>query len=433
MKVSVYLKKCSPSTSNVCFRVREKNVDIKTVSPLIVQDKYWDADSLSYRRTTAIPAAEQKRLPRQIASIVERAERTFSDKADGKWMKQVIKDALHPALAFEREHPNLLDRLNEYIEKYDGSEGGKKHINAFMLKMSRYHDYNREILGDSDFTLFVETLTLEQMNDFRDYIINEYMLSREYPDFYASRSASPSHKPRPLSNTTVINIMNMFCIFMNWCRKMKYSDNNVHEEYGCKLPTYGDPFYLTSKERNILYDADLDDSPKLALIRDIFVFQCYVGCRVGDLFRLTRDNIIDGFLEYVPQKTKKCRAKTVRVPLHRKALNILERYDPNTDSLFPFLPVQTYNEGIRKLLKHCGIDRMVTILDTHGYGTVQKPLYEVATSHTARKTFIGNLYKKVPDPNLIAAMSGHVDNSSAFARYRTIDDDTKRRLVEMIN
>ena len=37
MKVSVYLKKCSPETSNICFRVREKSMDIKVVSPLEVQ------------------------------------------------------------------------------------------------------------------------------------------------------------------------------------------------------------------------------------------------------------------------------------------------------------------------------------------------------------------------------------------------------------
>ena len=62
MKVTVYLKKCSPEVSNICFRVRDKNVDIKVVSPLEVQDRYWDTDTLSYRRTTAVPAAEQKRL-----------------------------------------------------------------------------------------------------------------------------------------------------------------------------------------------------------------------------------------------------------------------------------------------------------------------------------------------------------------------------------
>ena len=121
------------------------------------------------------------------------------------------------------------------------------------------------------------------------------------------------------------------------------------------------------------------------------------------------------------------------MPLHEKALKILERYDANSDRLFPFRQIHTYNLGIRELLKRCGIDRMVTILDTHGYNTVQKPLYEVATSHTARKTFVGNLYRQVPDPNLIASMSGHVEGSRAFSRYRTIDDDMKRRLVDMID
>ena len=198
MKVSVYLKKCSPETSNICFRVREKSVDIKVVSPLEVQDRYWDSDTLSYRRTTAVPAAEQKRLPGQIAAIIERAEKTFSDKADGRWMRQVIEDVLYPARAFERNHPNLLARVHEYLEKFDGAERTREHIIRFERRMSRYHDYRREILGETDFTLFVETVTLEQMNDFRDYVVNEYRLRQEHPDFYAPRMLI-NRKPRPLS------------------------------------------------------------------------------------------------------------------------------------------------------------------------------------------------------------------------------------------
>ena len=290
MKVSVYLKKCSFTTSNICFRVREKNVDIKVVSSLTVHDKYWDADTLSYKRTTAVPATDQKRLPEQIAAIIEKVEKTFSDKADSKWLKQVIEDVLYPARAFERNHPTLLYRVHEYLEKYEGADRTKEHIIRFERKMSRYHDYQREILGNRDFTLFVETVTLEQMNGFRDYVANEYLLRQEHPEFYVPRMLI-NHKPKPLSNTTVINIMNFFCTFLHWCKRMKYSDNEVYALYGCKEPTYGDPFYLTSEERNVLYDADLSDNPKLAVIRDIFVFHCYIGCRVGDLYRLTRENI----------------------------------------------------------------------------------------------------------------------------------------------
>ena len=252
--------------------------------------------------------------------------------------------------------------------------------------------------------------------------------------------------------------MNMYCIFLHWCKKMRYTDSELYQQYGCKSPVYGDPFYLTIEERNTLYDADLSEYPHLAVVRNIFVFHCFIGCRVGDLYRLTHDNIKEGFLEYMPQKTKKCQAKTVRVPLHEKAKAILARYPKSTadeaqnsgnvpkrkgrqpkvpkdrsNRLLPFLPIARYNAGIKELLKHCGIDRMVTLLDTHGLKTVQKPLYEVATSHTARKTFVGNLYKQVPDPNLIASMSGHTDGSRAFARYRSIDDTMKRQLVDMIN
>ena len=50
----------------------------------------------------------------------------------------------------------------------------------------------------------------------------------------------------------------------------------------------------------------------------------------------------------------------------------------------------------------------------------------------ARRTFIGNMYKKVKDPNLVGSLSGHAEGSKAFSRYREIDDDIKRELVNMI-
>lgn len=50
----------------------------------------------------------------------------------------------------------------------------------------------------------------------------------------------------------------------------------------------------------------------------------------------------------------------------------------------------------------------------------------------ARRTFIGNLYKKVKDPSLVGSLSGHKEGSKAFARYRDIDDDIKKELVGML-
>lgn len=42
---------------------------------------------------------------------------------------------------------------------------------------------------------------------------------------------------------------------------------------------------------------------------------------------------------------------------------------------------------------------------------------------------IGNIYKKVKDPNMVGALSGHKEGSRAFARYRNIDDDMKKEMI----
>lgn len=60
------------------------------------------------------------------------------------------------------------------------------------------------------------------------------------------------------------------------------------------------------------------------------------------------------------------------------------------------------------------------------------PIDEIASSHLARRTFIGNLYKKVKDPNLVGSLSGHTEGSRAFACYRDIDEDMKKELVGLL-
>ena len=80
-----------------------------------------------------------------------------------------------------------------------------------------------------------------------------------------------------------------------------------------------------------------------------------------------------------------------------------------------------------------GVDRIVTILDPLTRDEVKKPLYEVASSHLARRTFIGNIYKKVKDPNLVSALSGHKEGSKAFRRYRDIDEEMKKDLVKLLD
>lgn len=77
--------------------------------------------------------------------------------------------------------------------------------------------------------------------------------------------------------------------------------------------------------------------------------------------------------------------------------------------------------------------RLVTVINPTTREEEKQVLYEIASSHLARRTFVGNLYKQVKDPNLVGALSGHKEGSKAFARYRTIDDEMKKELVNLLS
>lgn len=100
--------------------------------------------------------------------------------------------------------------------------------------------------------------------------------------------------------------------------------------------------------------------------------------------------------------------------------------------LFPFVSPQKYNDAIKNIFRLCGIDRLVTVLDPVTGEERKRPICEVASSHMARRTFIGNIYKKVKDPNLVGSMTGHKEGSRAFSRYREIDDEIKKELFSLI-
>ena len=197
---------------------------------------------------------------------------------------------------------------------------------------------------------------------------------------------------------------------------------------------YGTPFYLTIDERKKLEEFDFSHNPRLGLHRDLFVFHCCVGCRVSDLFSFTRDNIVGNQLHYIARKTKEGRPITIQVPLNSTARRILDKYkDCGSDKIFPESAYMSYNKDIKRMLKEAGIDRHVVVIDQLTRESVSRPIYEVASTHMARRTFIGNVYKKFKDQNMVSALTGHKPGSAAFVRYREIDDEMKQEMVDAID
>lgn len=235
------------------------------------------------------------------------------------------------------------------------------------------------------------------------------------------------------SRNTMSDIFKKLRAYFRWCVSSGIISESPFAGYHVDSELYGTPVYLTHAEMNLLLNHNFYHQPHLARQRDVFLFQCNVGCRVGDLVRLKKSDVTDGQITYIPHKTSQERPVTVSVPLNQTARLIVGRYaDDGREQLLPFLSTQKYNAAIKQVLEKAGITRMVTILDPLTRTEKKVRICDIASSHMARRTFAGNIYKKVKDPALVSSLTGHKEGSKAFARYREIDAEMKRELVELL-
>ncbi|MBD5282882.1 MAG: site-specific integrase [Bacteroides sp.] len=353
--------------------------------------------------------------------------------------KEFITDSInhyrHPEMDVYKP-VGLFVALNEFIATSGLSVARLNHYRVLCRSLARFEACKRK--QHKEYRLTFESITEETLMDFAQFLRDEPELFEKYPEIYEeipaiTRSQRKPKKPLPRGENTISGEMKRFRAFFNWAIRKDYTANYPFAKFKISSEKYGTPFYLTIDERNTLADFDFSRRPGLATQRDIFIFQCLTGCRVSDLYGLTSESVVAGAIEYIPRKTKGERPEVVRVPLNPSAAELVAKYGATDGKpLFPFISSQKYNDAIKELLKLAGIDRVVTVLNPTTGEEEKRPIYEVASSHIARRTFIGNLYKKVKDPNLVGSLSGHKEGSRAFSRYREIDDDIKKELVNLL-
>ena len=393
----------------------------------------------------------------QLANLTKHIMESFQAAGAGKaelpkdWLKTTIGDFNNlPTASAEAEaeqQPSFFGVFETYIYGKKFAPNRRKGYVVLKRILQRY-----ELFTKTPITF--EGLTADTLRDFENFLSEEHtyadvVMKTEYMDGekkektyfdICKEEGIISRKLEPRGGNAISDLMRRFRAFVRWANGLDkdyklehpFTSNNPFNAYAVPKELYGTPYYITIEERNQLYNTQFHEP--LATQRDIFVFQCCIGCRVSDLWDMTKKNINNGACDYIADKTKDENPRTIHVPLNTQASEIIEKYkDYQGEKLFPFTTQQQYNEDIKEMLKLAGVDRVVTVLNSTTREEEQRPINEVASSHMGRRSFIGNLYKKVQDPNLIASLSGHVEGSRAFTRYREIDEEMKKELVKMLD
>ena len=384
-------------------------------------------------------------IERITTHVLEKGNNTPVDEFPRDWLQDTIDRFLFPenyrqAVSEER---CFMDHIEDFLKFKKISPQRHKSYRIVFGIIQRYELYTGK-------HIVLDKATADTLKAIEDFLRNEHTLFeprqgkyrtvlkpvRKYR--YAWENSDHERAPRERSDNAIVTYMSAVRAYWHWCIDMGYTKNNPFRKYSVGTQKYGTPYYLTTEERDTLYRADLGDDKDLNAARDIFVFQCYIGCRIGDLLSFSADNIVESdngiAVQYIPSKTKDERPRVVKVYLAPTAIEILEKYrSRGGKTIFPYISTAKLNDLVRAALKKAGVERVVTTVNPVSKQSEQHPICEVASSHMARRTFIGNLYKKVKDPNLVGKLSGHCEGSTAFARYRDIDDDMIKEMTNLLD
>lgn len=166
--------------------------------------------------------------------------------------------------------------------------------------------------------------------------------------------------------------------------------------------------YLTLDEVRSLIETPCSNP----IVKQMFLFSCFTGLRIGDILRLKRSNLVEvekgvWQLEFVQQKTD----RVLTVPLSTNALEWIPEESKN-DKLFGYYMTTNEYHVLSKWVKDAGITKHVTF-------------------HVARHTYATMLLYFGADVYTVSKLLGHssVQTTQVYAK---VVDESKRKAVNLI-
>lgn len=223
-----------------------------------------------------------------------------------------------------------------------------------------------------------------------------------------------------LCRNTIVRYMKCFkkitrmALAKEWMRKDPFFDYKMKQDET-------DPVFLTYDELQTVMNKKFT-IPRLALVRDIFIFACYTGLAFVDVSTLKKENLMqdnngDWWIRKNRVKLERCGkvSSISNVPLLPVPLAILKKYENNPICIkkgccLPVLCNQKMNSYLKEIADFCDIKKNIT-------------------THTARHTFgtTITLANNVPLQD-VSAMLGHASTRMTLHYARVMNASLKESM-----
>lgn len=401
MKVHYYLSEKKGPSAEIYVRVTEGNSAWREHTGIEIRRDLWnDAEGYpSQNRRIHSDKVECARISSILDNITEKLYNYTT--REKKWLKTAI---LSQKMDFDAKYTTIEESWNMMIREKRGS--------------------NRISEGTASTYMYAFRTISKALDGIG---CNGSVVSFTPSAFTALRNELAKH----VSQNSAKMMMTYVSAWWTWCCSKSDILVPMRGRVTIGQPVLGTPYYLTRNQRDDVMNAEMP-TRVLEKVRDMFVLQCYIGCRISDLMSLTTDNIREGCIVYVAKKTSRSDPKTITVPLHPVAEALLKK-TMKGERLVEYMFRNNYNNRIKMVLKlvpSCCV--MVPVRDRHTGVTSMRPLYEVASSHMARRTFIGCLYEAGFRESDICSLSGHAEGSISIRRYRSVSDGMKQKMIDSL-
>lgn len=420
--VTAFIRVSKKNTSaNVRFRLRDgRNVQLFHKSELIVKSEDWDNQKQTIKARVLYKDEERLKFNTSINDRKALLLKVYSEELNKEgltsdWLDTAVDKALYP----EKYKPQIkLDTLFKFTEQFiadaptrkDKTTGRlltynniqqyratEKHLKAFAAKLKK-KDFKFEDINQLFYSGFVSYL----QNEIQDI------------DTSGKPKVDKDGKPVLLKEAFTANSVGkhirILKLMLNEATTQGINTSNYYNSFHVFTEEV-DTIYLTESELQQLKDKDFSKSPYLDRVRDWFLLLAWTGCRFSDLEKVGKTDIKEGFITFRQQKTN----TKVTIPLHPVVLEILEKYDFNLPE-----PItnQRFNEYIKEAAKLAEINSIELVTTTIGgkLETSQSLKWQLISSHTGRRSFCTNMYKRGLPTLMIMSISGHKTEKS-FLKY----------------